>query len=96
MAFSLSPEALARRSARRPWITIGIWVAIFVASILLVAMLLEDGLTTKFVFTGNPEAQRGLSLQEDLRGGFPGTNEVVIVESDNLTVDAPEFQELKT
>ena len=93
MAFSLSPEALARRSARRPWITIGIWVTIFVAAILLVFTLLEDGLTTKFVFTGNPEAKRGLDLQEDLRGGFPGTNEVVIVESDTLTVDAPEFQE---
>ena len=93
MAFSMSPEGLARRSARRPWITIGIWVAIFVVSILLVATLLEDGLTTKFVFTGTPEAQRGLNLQEDLRGGFPGTNEVVIVESADLTVDAPEFQE---
>ena len=92
MAFSLSPETLARRSARRPWITIGIWVAIFAVSILLMFSLLEDGLTTKFVFTGNPEAKRGLDLQEDLRGGFPGTNEVVIVESATMTVTDDEFQ----
>ena len=68
-------------------------MAIFVVAFLLVAGLLEDGLTTKFVFTGSPESQRGLELQKDLRGGFPGTNEVVIVESDTLTVDSPEFQE---
>lgn len=74
MAMNLSTESVARASARRPWITIGIWLAIFVVSIVLVGSLLEDGLTTKFVFTGNPEAKRGLDLQEDLRGGFPGTN----------------------
>ena len=34
-----------------------------------------------------------MALQEDLRGGFPGTNEVVIVQSDTLTTDAPDFQE---
>ena len=26
MAIRLSPEPLARRSARRPWITVGLWV----------------------------------------------------------------------
>ncbi|PKB82353.1 MAG: hypothetical protein BZY88_04565 [SAR202 cluster bacterium Io17-Chloro-G9] len=62
MAFSISPEGLARRSARRPWITVGIWVAVLVVAFLLVGSLLEDGLTTKFVFTGSPEAQRGLEL----------------------------------
>ena len=92
MAFSLSTESIARASSRRPWITIGIWVAIFVVAILLVGTMLEGGLTTKFVFTGNPEAKRGLDLQEVLRGGFPGTNEVVIVESETLTVRDPEFQ----
>ena len=92
MPMNLSTESIARASSRRPWVTIGIWVAIFVVAIVLVGTLLEDGLTTKFVFTGSPEAQRGLKLQEDLRGGFPGTNEVMIVQSDTLTVDAPEFQ----
>ena len=92
MSIDFSTEAIARRSARQPWITVGIWVAIFAISIVLVGTLLEDGLTTKFVFTGTPEAQQGLELQEDLRGGFPGTNEVVIVESATLTVTDEEFQ----
>ena len=92
MAINLSTESIARASSRRPWVTIGIWVAIFVVGILLVVTLLEDGLTTKFVFTGNPEAQRGLSLLEDLRGGFPGTKEVVIVESATMTVSDEEFE----
>ena len=56
MSLNLSTESIAWATSRRPWITIGIWIAIFVVAVLLVASLLEDGLTTKFVFTGNPEA----------------------------------------
>ena len=35
MLQGLSTEAFARRSARRPWITIGLWVVTLVAAFML-------------------------------------------------------------
>ena len=46
----LSPESIARRSARRPWITIGIWVAVFVVGVFLQITLLKDGETHEVRF----------------------------------------------
>ena len=90
----LSPESIARRSARRPWITIGIWVAVFVVGVFLQITLLKDGETTKFVFVNNPESKRGLDLLEDRLRGPTGTNEIVIVESASIDVDNPTFQKV--
>ena len=70
MLQGLSTEAFARRSARRPWITIGLWVVTLVAAFMLVGSLLEKGLTTEFVFVSTPEPQKGVELIEELRG-FP-------------------------
>ena len=86
-------EALARGSARRPWTVIGLWVLALVIAGALVATLLNDALTTQFVFTNTPESQRGVDLMEELRGLPISTNEVVIVQSDTLTVDDPAFQQ---
>ncbi|MEE8158690.1 MAG: MMPL family transporter [Dehalococcoidia bacterium] len=86
----LSTESLARASSRRPWTTIGIWILTVVVALFLVANLLGDAITTQFVFTNTPEAQRGVNLLEDLRGEPSSTNEVVIVQSDSLTVDGPD------
>ena len=92
MPSSLTTEALARRCARRPWTTIAIWVVVFVVAGFLVASLLKDGETTKFVFVNNPEAQKGLDLLEDRLRGPIGTNEVVVVQSGARIVDEPSFQ----
>ena len=48
-------ESLALRSARRPWVTIGIWVLAIVISIILRVMLFGDAITTEFAFTSNPD-----------------------------------------
>ncbi len=93
MALRLSPEPLARRSARRPWTTIGVWAVVLVIAVVLIGTLCNDALTTNFAFTNTPESQRGVDLLEDLRGVPNSTNEVVIVQSDTLTVDDTEFQE---
>ena len=93
MAFNIPSEALARRSARRPWTIIGIWALVFAAGIALVFTLLDDGLTTEFVFTNTPESQRGVDLLEDRLRGPTSTNEVVVVQSDTLTVDDPAFEQ---
>src|SRR6266545_2207060 len=92
MALSLSTEALARASARRPWFVVGAWAAIIFASAVAIGALLASGLTTEVSLTNNPESQRAEDLLEDrLRGPEP-TNEIIIVRSDTATVDDPQFQ----
>ena len=94
MLNALSTEALARRSARRPWPTIAIWVVALAIAMFLTASLLDGTLTTQFVFTNTPESKRGLDLIEELRGLPRSTNEVVIVQSGSMMVDDAEFQQL--
>ena len=92
MALNLSTENLARSSARHPWRVVAIWVVIVVAAMVMVASFLEDGLTTAFVFTNDPEVQHGEELLEEIRGP-KGTNEVVVFQSTQFTVDEAEYQE---
>ncbi len=89
----ISPEALARRSARRPWTTVGIWILVLAIAFVLVASFLDGALTTQFTFTNTPESQRGVDLMQELRGIPISTNEVIIVQSDRLTVDDDAFEE---
>lgn len=96
MTSQLSTESLARGSARRPWLTIGSWVLVLIIALALVSTLLADALTTEFTFTTTPESKRGADLIEELRGLPFSTNEVVIVQSDSLTVDDPAFEEFVT
>jgi RND superfamily putative drug exporter len=60
----------------------------------LIVSLLDDALTTQFTFINSPESKKGLDLIEELRGLPRSTNEVVIVQSDSMTVDDAEFQQL--
>ena len=54
--------------------------------------ILDRGTTTEFRLRGSAESERADRLLEDrLRGPKP-ISEIVIVQSDSLTVDAPEFQ----
>ncbi|NQW21989.1 MAG: MMPL family transporter [SAR202 cluster bacterium] len=92
MAINLSTENLARASATHPWRVVGIWLVIIIASMVMVAGFLEDGLTTKFVFVNDPEVQHGEKLLEEIRGP-KGTNEAVVFESTKYTVDDPEYKQ---
>ena len=58
----------------------------------LVYARLDSALTTAFTFTNTPESERGANLIEELRGQPFSTNEVVIAQSDTLTVDDPAFE----
>ena len=89
----LSTQSLAARCARKPWTTIGIWVLILIISVVLRGMLFEDAITTEFTFTSNPDSKRADELIEDRLRGSKGTSEVVIVQSDSLTVGDPAYQE---
>ncbi|MEE8470068.1 MAG: MMPL family transporter [Dehalococcoidia bacterium] len=93
MKLNLSTESLARGAALRPWATIGVWLAILVAAVMLSATLLGDALTTEEAVTSNPESEQASNLLEERLGGSEDTmDEMVIVRSTTLTVDDPDYQ----
>src|SRR3990170_331975 len=92
MALNLSTEALARASARRPWLVVGAWAAVFAISIALISGLLSDALTNEVGFTSNPDSKRADTLLEERLRGPEKVNEIVIVRSADETVDAPAFK----
>jgi RND superfamily putative drug exporter len=87
-----STEGLASASARRPWLVVGIWAAMLIASLGVTAALLSGALTAEIEFTSNPESKRGATLLEDRLRGPEKDNEIVIVRSTGRTVDDPEFR----
>jgi RND superfamily putative drug exporter len=77
--------------ARRPWVTVGVWLVLIVLAGIS-APALADALTTDATFIKKPESIRGQDLLEArLRGPEPVT-ETVIVRSSNKTVDDPAFR----
>ncbi len=84
---------LARVSGKRPWITVALWVALAILSGILIQSLFGSATTTELVLSQNAESARASQLLEDrLRGPEPLV-EIVIVQSDSLTVESPEFQQ---
>ncbi|MDO8611736.1 MAG: MMPL family transporter, partial [Dehalococcoidia bacterium] len=92
MALNLSTEALARASARRPWLVVGAWAAVFAISIALISGLLSDALTNEVGFTNNPDSKRADTLLEQRLRGPEKVNEIVIVRSADRTVDDAAFK----
>ncbi len=86
----LNPESLARASSRRPWLTVGVWVAGIAIAGYLAATYLADALTTDVNFTDRPEAVQALELLEELRGEQKFA-EFVVVVADGTTVDQPAY-----
>ena len=77
-------------------VTIALWIITLVVALALMSTLLSDALTTQFIFVNTPESQRGVDLIEELRGLPLSTNEVIVVQSDTLTVDDPAFEQVVT
>src|SRR5215211_6112773 len=55
-------ERLARASARRPWLMIGVWVVAIVLAFGVIGIFLEDGLSSEARVTGNPESAQAEQL----------------------------------
>ena len=88
MKLNLSTESLARASARHRWTTIGAWLTVLVAAMVLTGTLLGDALTTEETLTNNPESVRADNLLHERLGESNNTiDEMVIVRSTALTVD---------
>ena len=88
----LSPQSVARWSARRRFTVIAIWVGLFLVGGLLTSRYLSGALTTQAEFTNNPDSKQAQTLLEQRLSGPRRSNEVVIVRSDSKTVNDPRFR----
>jgi uncharacterized membrane protein YdfJ with MMPL/SSD domain len=91
MLKGLSTRSLASVSARHPWRTIGAWIAVFVLAIVAIVALLGGSLTTEGAPTNNPESERALDARERAFPPDRETTDIVIVRSEEHTVDASAF-----
>ncbi|MHB8105320.1 MAG: hypothetical protein ACYDG5_07280, partial [Dehalococcoidales bacterium] len=55
-------ESLARVCARRPWVTVGIWVGAMALAVVCIATMLSGALVTDAKFTSQPESITALNL----------------------------------
>ena len=83
---------LARVSARRPWLTIGAWVALVVIASALNVNLLESATTTEFRLAGSFESEQATALLAERLPASQAITEIVVVQSESLTVDDPAFR----
>ena len=97
MRITFSTEGIAKGSSQRPWLTIGIWLVLLIPALILTATVLVDSLTTEFNPINNPESERANVLLEERLGiADDSRSEVVIVRSEALTVEHPDFESFVT
>ncbi|MDQ3672484.1 MAG: MMPL family transporter [Actinomycetota bacterium] len=88
-------RTLAASSARHPWRVVGAWIAVSVLAVVAIVMLLGDGLTTEDSPTNNPQSERAIGA---LVRAFPPdpermpSSDIVVIRSEQHTVDSPEFE----
>ena len=88
----LSTRSLALASAHHPWRTLLVWVGVIAVAVGLNGAFLQDGLTTEFAFSTDPESVRGSRLIEERFPDPRPINEIIVVRSDELTVDDGPFE----
>jgi putative drug exporter of the RND superfamily len=87
-------QRVALASARKPWWTVGAWLAAMLIAFVAIGTLLGSALTTEANPTNNPQSQRAQDVRE---AAFPGASsaaitDIVIVRSERYTVDAAPFR----
>ncbi len=90
----LSTTSLAAASARHPWRVVATWIAIAVLAMLAVVTLLGGSLTTEGKPTNNPESERADDVKLAAFPPDPSTSvsDIVVIRSEEYTVDAQEFK----
>ncbi len=86
-------ERVARLSARRPWATIGVWVALVIIASVLNVNLLESATTTEFRLSGRFESEKASALLAERLPESQRITEIVVIQSESLTVDDVAFRE---
>ena len=90
----VNPETFARASSRHPWRTVVAWVVVLGGAIGLVAGgLFGDALTNAIDFTNEPEAKEAARLVEERLRGEEPDSELILVISEDTTVEDPTFSE---
>ena len=84
-------QLLARLSARRPLVTIGAWVLLVVVALGISGLLLRSATTTELRLSGSFESEKAAAAVERLSGGPEPVTEIIVVQSETLTVDDPAF-----
>ena len=84
-------QYLARISAQRPLVMIGLWVVLVVIALLIVSRLLASATTTELTLSGSFESAKATAALEELTGGPAPITEIVVIQSETLTVDDPAF-----
>jgi putative drug exporter of the RND superfamily len=86
-------ERLARTSARHPWRTIAVFMAVLVAGVFSLSSLLESGLTSDMKQHGEqPDGAVAEELIADRMTGDHRLTDFVIVRSADLKVDDPQYE----
>jgi len=85
-------QHLASMSARRPIIVIVIWVLILLVSGGIVDRLLDSATTTDFKLADRFESQQAAKVLEERLRGPAKSPEIVILRSEDLTVDDAAFR----
>ena len=90
----LSTKSLATASAQHPWRTIGAWIVVTVLAMVTIVTLLGGSLTTEGAPTNNPESERAEDVRFAAIPPDPSTavSDIVVIRSEELTVDAPQFE----
>ncbi len=84
-------QRLAMLSARRPWTVIAVWLVLLVAGGAL-TMNLGDVLTSEFGMSVKPESAKADDLLEDRLRGEKQGQELVLIVSDDATVNDAAFR----
>ena len=85
-------EFLARISARRPLVTMGVWIVLVVIALALNANLLDSATTTEMRLTSGAESRKAADLLKSRFRGPEPITEIVILQSESLTLDDPAFR----
>lgn len=87
-------ESLARISSRRPWVTIGIWLLLCLVALGIVGRWLPTATTTEMRLIPRFGDIDSVTANELLEGSpiEPPPTEIVIIQSETLTVDDPAFR----
>ncbi|MDE0642956.1 MAG: MMPL family transporter [bacterium] len=83
---------LARFCAKRPIMTIGLWVLVALVSLGINDRLIDSALTTELTLAGRYESQRAEALIEERLTGPRPQGELVVIDSSSVRVDDPAFQ----
>lgn len=83
-----SPDRLARRSARHPWLTLAIWAVVIVAG---VAAASQISFSPGFEVRGSDSAKAEHVLEEKVLG-TPQAAETIVIQADSQTVDDPAYR----